>query len=162
MYDLDVIFLLLSSARSRYFNVFLGLYDATASAGFHTAIATNPSSLAIVARRPRIIVVDGNEDCDFDMKAVLAHIGRLDDVRTVLLADMDMCLSMSNNLNEFWRILTTLANDPRPGMTVGSDRRFVASNAFVEARAIKSVSEQAGSCTDAEMIDNAWVRLTNS
>ena len=62
MNDFDVVFLFLSQAKSRRFDLFLQLYEASVTAGFHTAMATHPNDLRKQGERLRIVVVDGDEE----------------------------------------------------------------------------------------------------
>lgn len=158
MYDFDVVFLLLNSSTSKQFDVFLQLYDAAENAGFHTTIATHPSDLPVAARRLRVIVVDSGEDCDFDLNDVLARVRRLKNVRTVLLGDTDIYLSMLCHPNKFWNILMGLTSDTVPGIVSDSDH-LVGSGTFPETHALQSVSWPTKPCLDAEVVDDGWVWL---
>lgn len=57
----DVVLLLLSTAASERFDLFLSLYGALTRAGFHTSFATHPIDLRKPNTRLRVVVVDGNE-----------------------------------------------------------------------------------------------------
>ncbi|WP_397474305.1 hypothetical protein [Pusillimonas sp.] len=125
MYDFDVVFLLLSSPRSAHFDDVLRLHDAAASLGFHTVIATSPAEVSATAKRFRIIVIDGDQNSDFDVHALAWGMLGLDNTALVFLADVtsvarerglatraDVCLPRMVDVETFCGTLLGLANNP--------------------------------------------------
>lgn len=124
MYDFDVVFLLLSSPASAHFDDVLRLQDAAAGTGFHTLIATRPEDIPLVAKRFRIIVIDGGQDSGFDAYALTAAMRNWDWTALVFLADAtlmarewglvagaDICLPRLVSVETFCAALLALAND---------------------------------------------------
>ena len=122
--NFDVVFLLLSRASSRRFDLLWNLYDALTAAGFHTALATHPDELRAPSKRLRIVVIDGNVDIgDFDSLQVTRDLHCLkqpsqyivfvgnnssDMLRQGRQAGADVCISETIQEQQFCHVVQRL------------------------------------------------------
>lgn len=171
MYDLDVVFLLLSSPLSTRVDEMLRLHDVAANAGFHTLIATSPAQLAATSRRLRVIVVDGDQDSDFDVYAVIKEMRGLHNVTIVFLADAtfmadegelgsgaDICLPAKIGADEFCGALSTLAHDKLYGV---SDKKNQLMAAVLSKNPITGMPIAPASAEPCwTLVDHGWVLCT--
>lgn len=170
MYDFDVVFLLLSSPPSTRFDEVLRLHDAAANAGFHTVIATSPAELAIVGKRLRIIVVDGDQDSDFDVYAVTSAMRSLNNSAIVFLvhaaplasgrgleAGADICLPTSIDIDEFCSALISLENGKQYSESV-SVSRIDPTDTQARVATTNSMPAPIEPCW--KLISNGWVLCT--
>lgn len=123
MYDFDVVFLLIAPPASSRVDDMLALHDYLASSGVCTTVATNPDDLAQSGRRLRILVIDGEGGCDFDVYAVISTMRHLNNVAIVFLTDdtfltgerglyagADICLPARIAYQEFLQSVFSLAD----------------------------------------------------
>lgn len=129
MYDFDVVFLLIAPPSSSRVGDMLALHQYLAGSGVGTTVATSPDDLSLFSKRLRILVIDGEGDCDFDVYAVISAMRDLHNVAIVFLADdalltgerglyagADICLPGQIAPQELLRSIIALTGDQQPGV----------------------------------------------
>ncbi|MGO3870061.1 MAG: hypothetical protein ACTJH7_08245 [Alcaligenes sp.] len=87
MYDFDVVFLLIAQPASSRVGDMLALHDYLAGSGVCTTVATSPTDLAMIGKRLRILIIDGEGESAFDVYDVISAMRQLDNVAILFLAD---------------------------------------------------------------------------
>lgn len=128
MYDFDVVFLLIAPPSSSRVSDMLSMHDFLFGSGVCTTVATSPDDLAVMGKRLRILVIDGEDDSDFDVYAVISAMRHLDKVAIVFLAGdtltgerglyagADICLPAHMAHHEFLASVIILAGEWRRGV----------------------------------------------
>lgn len=127
MYDFDVVFLLIAQPASSRVGDMLALHDYLAGSGVCTTVATSPTDLAMLGKRLRILLIDGEGESAFDVYAVISAMRQLDNVGIVFLADesplsceramyagADVCLPARTAYSAVLRSVVDLASGRKP------------------------------------------------